>query len=262
MITLTSDFGVQTQDVAMMEAAIYEINPDEKVIHLAHYITDFDTISAAWIMESVIKIKPAIHVCVVDPGVGTSRKGLIIETKRGDYLVGPDNGVLIPAARTLGFVKAVELKNEKYMRQPVCPVFHGRDVFAPAGAYLSKGVPMEDFGPVVEPKTLQKAVYNYAVLHHKKIRARVIKISKFGSINLNVRPAELHKICIQGHKLIVRFNKEVLLIPYASTFGDVPIGSPVLFNDDYNTIQIALNQGAFADKFGIKIGDEVMLSLD
>jgi len=142
MITLSSDFGVQTQDVAMMEAAIYEINENEKVIHLAHYIEDFDITTAAWILESVIKIKPAIHVCVVDPGVGTSRKGMIIKTKRGDYLVGPDNGVLIPAARSLGFEKAVELTNPNLMRQPVCPIFHGRDIFAPAAAHLSKGVPI------------------------------------------------------------------------------------------------------------------------
>ena len=137
-ITLTSDFGVQSQGAAIMEAVAFEINPDAKVIHLMHGLPDFNLFYAARTMETVNCIPTGCHVCVVDPGVGTKRKPIIIETIRGDFLIGPDNGVLIPATRFLGGIKnAVEITNRKYMRHPISPVFHGRDIFTPAAAYLS-----------------------------------------------------------------------------------------------------------------------------
>jgi len=125
IITLTSDFGVQSQGVGIMEGVALEINPEAHVIHLMHGLPDFNLFYAARIMETINYMPVGFHVCVVDPGVGTKRKPIIIETKRGDFLIGPDNGVLIPATRFLGGIKKiVEITNEKYMRQPVSPIFH------------------------------------------------------------------------------------------------------------------------------------------
>ena len=145
-ITLTSDFGAQSQGVGIMESVAREINPDAHVIHLMHGLPDFNLFYAARTMEAICYIPVGHHVCVVDPGVGTSRKPIIIETGRGDFLIGPDNGVLIPATGFLGGIKrAVEITNERYMGKPVSPVFHGRDIFTPAAAYLSKGISIEEF---------------------------------------------------------------------------------------------------------------------
>ena len=123
IITLSSDFAAQSQGVGIMEAVIYEINPKARVVHLMHGLPDFDYAGAAWAMESVCCIAPGCHVCVVDPGVGTERRAVIIKTLRGDLLIGPDNGVLVPASRILGVKKAAEIRNEKYMRSPVSAVF-------------------------------------------------------------------------------------------------------------------------------------------
>ena len=113
-----------------MEGVATEVNPDAKVIHLMHGLPDFNLSYAARTMETLNYFPKGYHVCVVDPGVGTERRGIIIEVVRGDYLVGPDNGVLIPGTRFLGGIKkVVEITNEKYMRKPVSPIFHGRDVF-------------------------------------------------------------------------------------------------------------------------------------
>ena len=157
LITFTSDFGVQSQGVGIMEAVALEINPEANIIHLMHGLPDFNLFYAARVMETINYIPVGCHVCVVDPGVGTKRKPIIIETGRGDFLIGPDNGVLIPATRFLhGIKNAVEITNENYMRKPVSPIFHGRDIFTPAAAYLSKGVKIEEFGKRLNPKNWHK----------------------------------------------------------------------------------------------------------
>src|SRR3989338_950652 len=187
LITLTSDFAVQSQGVGIMESVALEINPEAKIIHLMHGLPDFNLFYAARTMETLNHVPIGFHVCVVDPGVGTRRKSIIIETGRGDFLIGPDNGVLIPATRFLGGIKkAVEITNKKYMRKPVSPVFHGRDIFTPAAAYLSKGIKIEEFGKILNPGNLVKAPYEEAEIKENEINALVISINKFGSIPLNV----------------------------------------------------------------------------
>ena len=117
LITLTSDFGVQSQGVGIMEAVALEINPEARVIHLMHGLPVFDLFYAARTMETINYIPVGYHVCVVDPGVGTKRKPIVIETGRGDFLIGPDNGVLLPATRFLvGIRKVAEITNKRYMR--------------------------------------------------------------------------------------------------------------------------------------------------
>src|ERR1051325_5583686 len=125
LITLTTDFGKQSQGVGMMEAVIAEIAPTAHVIHYAHGLPDYDTISAARVLETVAFIAPAITVCVCDPGVGTARRALALRTTRGDILIGPDNGVLLPATAALGGLEeAREITNRNLMHHPVSPVFH------------------------------------------------------------------------------------------------------------------------------------------
>lgn len=276
-ITLTSDFGVQTQGVGIMEAVALEINPDAHVIHLMHGLPDFNLFYAARTMETVSCLPIGHHVCVVDPGVGTKRKPIIIETGRGDFLIGPDNGILIPAARFLSGIKmAVEIANKKYMKHPVSPVFHGRDIFTPAAAYLSKGVKIAEFGKELNPKGLAKAPYEEAEMRGDAIHAKVISINKFGSIHLNITHAAWDKFNIRlknkiSHKVMLNkvtlnFNSESvgrnsipIELPFGATFGDVEKGNALIFKDDYGRIEAAINQASFAAKYGIKIGDSVKI---
>jgi len=262
LITLTSDFGIQSQGVGIMEAVALEINPEAHVIHLMHGLPDFDLFYAARTMETVNYIPIGYHVCVVDPGVGTKRKPIIIQTGRGDYLIGPDNGVLLPATRFLGGIKkAVEITNEKYMRKPVSPVFHGRDIFTPAAAHLSKGVKIEDFGKELSPKELVKAPYEEAIAEGSKIKAKIISINKFGSLHLNITHNEWNNFNVRlGHKLNIKLNKKSLEIPFFETFGDVGKGNPLIIKDDYGRVEIALNQGSFKNKYKAKIGQDVLIT--
>ena len=260
-ISLTSDFGVQSQGVGIMGAVALEINPDANVINLMHGLPDFDLFYAARTMETISHMPIGFHVCVVDPGVGTKRKPIIIETGRGDYLIGPDNGVLIPATRFLGGIKkAVEITNERYMRKPVSPVFHGRDIFTPAAAHLSKGVSIDEFGNRINPEDLVQAPYEEARIKENEINAVVISINKFGSLHLNIRHEIWDKFNIEiGENIELRINNKTMKIPHCRTFGDVNKGKPLIFRDDYGRIEIALNMGNFSKEFKVKIADKCVI---
>jgi len=262
LITLSTDFGKQTQGIGNMEGVIFGINPDARVIQLMHGIDSFSMHSAARTMETVYHIPVGFHVCVVDPGVGTERKCIIVKVKRGDYFVGPDNGCLMTAPRLLGGIeKAVKVTNEKFMVTPVSPIFHGRHVFAPAAAHLSKGVPMEDFGEEINPEDLVKAPYEEAVVEEGKINATVIHVNHFGSIHLNILHEEMDKLGVKkGGKVKLEFSGKVVKVPYVDTFGEVAKGEALIMKDDYQRVEIAVNMGSFNEKHSLKIGDMIILS--
>jgi len=260
-ITLTSDFGIQSQGVGIMEAVALEINPDAHVIHLMHGLPDFNLFYAARTMETINYMPVGYHVCVVDPEVGTKRRAIIIQTRRGDYLIGPDNGGLIPATRFLsGIKKVVEITNSKYMRKPVSPVFHGRDIFTPAAAYLSKGIKIEEFGKKLNPKDLVKAPYEEAVVRGNEVHAKIISINKFGSLHLNIMQGEWDRFGLKlgDNVIVILKNKKTIKIPFLTTFGDVPKGLPLIFKDDYGRMEVAINQGSFVKKYSVKIGDDIL----
>lgn len=245
-----------------MEGVIFDINPEAKVIHLMHGLPDFGLFYAARTLETACYLPVGCHVCVVDPGVGTKRKPVIIETKRGDFLIGPDNGVLIPATKFLGGIKkAVEITNKKFMRKPVSPVFHGRDIFAPAAAYLSKGVKIGEFGKELNLNALAKAPYEEAIVEDGKIKAQVISINKFGSLHLNITHKEWDRLRTRLNQAIkINFKNKSIKMPFVITFGDVKKGNPLIIKDDYGRIEVALNHDSFAKKYKVKIGDEVVIA--
>ncbi|MFA5069728.1 MAG: SAM-dependent chlorinase/fluorinase [Patescibacteria group bacterium] len=261
LITFTSDFGVQSQGVGMMEGAAFNINPEIKVIHLAHGIPDFDIITGARILETVFYLPVGFHVCVVDPGVGGKRKCLAIKVKRGDYLIGPDNGVLIPAARRLGGVeKVAELQNKKYMAPCVSPIFHGRDIFAPAAAWLSRGVKLEELGPILDRQALAAAPYEEATAKGNIIEARIISVNKFGSIHLNITHQLWGEWKLNFQDVVqLEFGECKLRLLVVNVFGDVMVGEPLIMKDDYGRIQVSINQGSFADEYPIEIGQKVLV---
>lgn len=265
LVTLSSDFQVGSQGCGIMKAVALDICPGADVVHLMHGIPDFDIQSGARTMETIKTIQPGFHVCVVDPGVGTQRKPIIIFTKRGDYLIGPDNGVLMPAARMLGgIVKAVEITNERYMKHPVSPIFHGRDIFTPAAAYLATGVSIDEFGKELKESELVKAPYEEAELKDNKgdmiIESEVICINKFGTIHLNILSELMDKLKLKRGDLVeLKFHNKTLKLPFGATFGDVPKGEPLIMKDDYGRVEVAVNQGNFVEKYKLKLKDKVTI---
>lgn len=263
-ISLSSDFGVQSQGVGAMEAAIYQIAPQVKVIHLMHGLPEYQILTAARTLETVDTWPVGCHVCVCDPGVGTARRALAVQVERGDFLVGPDNGVLIPAGRALGgIVKAISIENPGYMRSEVSPIFHGRDIFAPAAAHLAVGVSIDNLGSTIAPEKLVAAPYEEAVFNGKIVQATVIQINKFGSLHLNIRHHQWDSLGFELGQEINLSTDQVknFRVTYTRTFGQVDVGAPVILRDDYGRVEVAINMGRVADHLKIKIGDTVRIAL-
>ncbi len=260
-ITLSSDFEKQSQGIASMESVIYGINPDARVIHLMHGIPSFDISTAARTLETVFHMQAGYHVCVVDPGVGTARKGIIVRTRRGDHLIGPDNGCLMTAPRLLGGVdKIIQIENSEYMMLPVSPIFHGRHIFAPAAAHLSLGIPMEKFGSEIKAGDCAKAPYDEAVVSDGKIEAKVIHVNHFGSVHLNILHDEWDKLNARKEVLLA-FGKKEITAKFANTFGDVPKGDPLILKDDYKRVEVAINMGSFSKRHSVNVGDSVTVAV-
>lgn len=264
LITLTSDFGVQTQGVGAMEAAAFQIAPHARLIHLMHGLPEFNIIAAARTLETLKTFPVGFHVCVCDPGVGTNRLALAIEVNRGDVLIGPDNGVLIPASRILGGIKrAFSIENPEYMRPEVSPLFHGRDIFTPAAAHLAVGVPIEALGLEVLVNQLKSASYQEAVSNNETMQAEIIQINRFGSIHLNILHEQWDALNFKhGESISIKFeNQESKQIIFGKTFGDVPHHQNVLLKDDYGRIEIAKNMGRFVEEVSVQIGSKVQIKL-
>lgn len=268
IISLTTDFGVQSQGIAAMHGTIMKICPDARIIDLMHGIPDFDIIRGARTLETACYLPTGCHICVVDPGVGTERRALIIQTVRGDYLIGPDNGVLLPATRFLnGIKKIVQITNQKYMNLPVSPIFHGRDVFVPAAAHLSNGVKINEFGPELKEEELIKSPYDEAALKDGAtniLESKIISINKFGSFHLNIMQEVFDTFLTRneskvGDKLTLVFGKKKLPVLIANTFGEVVHGKELIMKDDYGRVEVAINQGSFVFKYKVKVGDRVTL---
>ena len=261
LITLSSDFEKQSYGCGAMEGLIYELCPAARVIHHHHGIAGFDLLQAARSMETLVTMPIGIHVCVVDPGVGTKRRCIGIRVKRGDLLIGPDNGLFRPAARLLGGIAEVrELANPKYQRRPVSPIFHGRDIFAAAAGHLASGVPLADFGPSLPEKDLNPAPYEDAVIEGNKIHATVIHLNRFGTLFFNILKETWDRFGVPlGGKVTLSKGGKRLTLTHTRTFGDVPVGKPCIMKDDYTRVEAAINQGSLLKRFPVKIGDRVTL---
>lgn len=199
---------------------------------------------------------------LLTPGVGTKRRAIIIKTKRGDYLIGPDNGALISAATNIleGCERVVEITNSKYMKQPVSPIFHSRSIFAPAAAYLSIGVPIEEFGKELRPKDLIKAPYGEAIISGNSIGAQVIHINKYGSLHLNILHATWDMFSANKNEILtLQFSEKKIELPFAETFGDVAVNTPMILKDDYGRVEVAVNRGSFSKKYGVNVGDKITI---
>lgn len=261
-ISLTSDFGVQSQSVGVMEATALRVAPDARVIHLMHGLPTFNIIAAARTLEAICYLPVGNHVCVCDPGVGTARKKVIISVGRGDHLIGPDNGVLIPASRLLGGITEVrEISNQNYMLKPVSSIFHGRDIFVPAAAHLTNGVETKDFGQSLQVEDLAEAPYAEAEVINNVVTATVIQINYFGSLHLNMTHQSFDSFGVNvGDNLQLSLpNGSMVNLAAGRTFGDVQPGEAVILKDDYGRVEIAINLGAFTAKYQCKIGDQVQL---
>jgi S-adenosylmethionine hydrolase len=255
-ITLITDFGLQDGHVGAMKGVIYSIAPDADLIDISHHIPPQNIQHGGFVAMTAYGFWPTgtIHVIIVDPGVGTERRAVAVQTERGTF-VAPDNGVLSHVLAREPVVAATSLTNPAYWHQPVSPVFHGRDIFGPAAAHLAAGVPLSALGKPVAAEDLVALDVPMPERHvDGHVTAHVQHIDGFGNCTTDlpgdwVRAREHWRVEVKGQ----------IIDQIDHTFGDVAEGELVAVVDSTDFVAIAVRNGSAAQHLGLSIGTPIEL---
>jgi S-adenosylmethionine hydrolase len=245
--------------VGVCHAVIHARCPEARIVDLAHNIRAFDIRKgAAAAAAGVYQLPNAVHLVVVDPGVGGGRRDLCLTTGGGVRMVGPDNGVLIPAARRAGGVEhAYAIDHERLGIAEPLGTFHARDVLAPAAAALACGASPDNFGESIDPSTLADAPFPQAAFEGGQFCAEVLEIDRFGSMRLSLTGDELMAHSPGVSALEVALAHVVLTVPFARTFSDVAVGELVALVDASGWLTLAENTGSAYERLGVDSGAHV-----
>lgn len=252
IITLTTDFGLKDAYSGAMKGAILSVNPQARITEITHLVPPGNILEGAFILRDACPFFPpgTIHVCVVDPGVGGSRRPILVEA--GGYLfIGPDNGVfsVVTGGKAL---RVIELTNRKYFRTEVSNTFHGRDIFGPVAARLSLGAPQEEFGPEVQGM----AGLDLPLPEKKegRVTGQAIYIDSFGNIITNIEKADL-----AGKAIEVEIKGRTIK-GLSNTYSSVASGSLLALISSSGHLEIAVNSGSAAAALGVAAGERVKVS--
>jgi len=264
-ITFLTDFGLQDDFVGTCHGVMKRIAPDVEIIDITHGIAPQAVLQGALTLANTLPFMPeGIHLAVVDPGVGGARRALALRDAEGRVYVGPDNGLLIPAAEKFGGIaEARELANPDYALESVSRTFHGRDLFSPAAAHLALGVPLSALGPPLDPDVLARLDIPRPDVGSARIHSTVLSIDRFGNIGLNLDRSHLDEAgVVPGTRVELLAGPERYYAVAARTFADARPGDIILYEDAYRNISIAINGGNAAAMFGIEEGQDIRIHLD
>jgi S-adenosylmethionine hydrolase len=255
-IVFMTDFGTANDAVAICRAVIIGIVPDVRIMDITHQVTPFSIEEGSRFLAGVTPYYPAgtVFLVVVDPGVGTTRKAVIIKSKRGQYFVLPDNGLITPIADRDGIEGAREITNTSWMiGDKVSSTFHGRDIFSPAAAHLAKGEDWTQAGSAIDPQNLVRLKIEVATVSPKGIDGKVIGLDDpYGSLITDIQGEDFKKLGYKlGDKVTVKVGQESFTFPYAKTFMDVPVGEPLLYIDSRGRVGFAVNERDFSKQYKI-----------
>ncbi|AFZ12150.1 protein of unknown function DUF62 [Crinalium epipsammum PCC 9333] len=252
IITLLSDFGLSDVYVGVMKGVISSLNPTLTVVDLTHQIPAQNIPAGRFcLMNSYSYFPPGtVHIAVVDPGVGSNRRSVAVEFE-GGFLVAPDNGLLSGVLSQSAVKTAVELTNPQYWRTSTpSTTFHGRDIFAPVGAHLASGVPLEELGKIIDPKTLIQLPIGECSQTDQGMTGYVQYVDYFGNLITNIPGAD-----VQGKAWSVVVSD--VSIPGCTTYHDQPAGSAIALIGSHGWVEIAVNCGNAQSQLKINWGDKI-----
>jgi S-adenosyl-L-methionine hydrolase (adenosine-forming) len=261
-ITFTSDYGLEDHFVGVCHGVMATVAPRARVIDVSHGVGAQDVRQGALVLAQAVPYLPrAVHLAVVDPGVGSGR-GMVAVEAGGQVLVGPDNGLLVWAAEALGGVGRVHaLQEPAYRLAAVSATFHGRDVFAPAAAHLAAGVEPGALGPELDPDGLVRLERAGARVDGNRVGTSVVAVDHFGNLALDLRRDDLAGAGVAvGDPVEVRVGGRAHRLVFAETFSSVPAGDLVLHEDSFGSLAVAVNLGRAAERLGAGPGDQVELA--
>lgn len=253
-VVFMTDFGIIDDSVALCKGVMYSVAPDLRIVDLTHQVTPYSILDGARFLYGATPYYPAgtIFVVVIDPGVGSSRKAVVVKSKRGQFFVLPDNGLMTLVEDRDGIESIREISNRSWMiGAALSSTFHGRDIFSPVGAHLARGDDWTQVGP--EIAKLIRLNVAAAKLDDRALTGEVIATDgPYGNLVTNINAEDFQKLGYAlGQTVAVTIGKNAIMIPFVRTFSDVPLKKPLLYIDSRGHLSLAVNQGSFAAVFGI-----------
>ena len=253
VISLLTDYGLRDPYVAEVKAVILSYCRDAVIIDVSHEVSAFNELEAAFLLTTYIEYMPekTIHVCIIDPGVGAGRRGIVIETMRGDLFIGPDTGFMIPAAELLGIRHVYAIDESRLPSRP-SETFHGRDVFAHVAGRLAAGMDIKDIGAEIDDYA--KMSLPKPIMGENWIDATVMHIDRFGNLITNLG-LELLLNRMKSDELVIEFRNRTVKCKFVRAYGLVKVGEPLLTVGGSGFIELAVNRGSAAETFRLNVGD-------
>jgi S-adenosyl-L-methionine hydrolase (adenosine-forming) len=245
-ITFLSDFGLKDDFVGTCHGVMKQIAPEAQIIDITHGVPPQAVLEGALVLANTIEYMPVgVHLAVVDPGVGGPRRALVLRDRTGRLYVGPDNGLLLPAAGRAGIAAAHELTNPKYALEAVSRTFHGRDLFSPAAAHLVRGVPIEELGPPLDPEGLVSLDLPKPAISEGAAVATVLYVDSFGNMALNLTRDDVEQLgIVSGTRVELELAGERYYAVMTRTFADARPGDVILYEDRYRNMSVAISRGS------------------
>ncbi len=261
-VAIITDFGYRDHYVGVMKGVIASIAPKATVIDITHGVIAQCTVAGAIALRESWRYFPArtVFLAVVDPGVGTARAPIAIETRAGARFVGPDNGLLWMAANQAGIKRIVKLTSARHRLTDVSATFHGRDIFAPAAAYLWRGTPISALGPTLDTTSIVALELPRPVTSTREVHGEVIYVDGFGNLVSNIdRPtAEQLGTRFRHKSLSVRIKRGAAM-RLLDAYGDAPKGAPLAIFGSFGLLEVAIRDGNAAMHFAAGPGTPVSL---
>lgn len=245
IITITTDFGTKDPYVGIMKGVILSINPDVQIIDITHDIEPGNIMEGAYVLKESYEFFPkgTIHIAVIDPGVGGKRRPILVRTE-DFFFVGPDNGLFWPIIKDMTKPLIIHLVNKKYFLPKISSTFHGRDIFAPVAAYISKGVDPNDMGVIINDPVILEL--ERPTLFRDKISGYVIRKDRFGNLITNISKEDIIKVFGDIKNVTVKIGD--IKIPYISkTYSDVRFGELLALIGSSDLLEIAANRARASD---------------
>jgi len=264
LVTFLTDFGLRDPSAGVLTGVVLGIAPEARTLDLSHAIPPFDVEAGAEaLVESLVHLPVGAHVAVVDPGVGTERRPIAIRCGRGDVLIGPDNGLLLPAAAALGGALAVViLDDERWWGPSRSHTFHGRDLFAPVAAHLAAGIAFGALGTPISVEALVPATAIPVTITDGELRTAVRIVDGFGTLVLAGDHSSIESALgtlTPGTALTLSVLGKPVSTVWATRFGDVAVGEPLCYIDSTGRLALAINLGSAAERFGAGRRDPVII---
>lgn len=262
-ITFLTDFGLDDDFVGTCHGVMKRIAPDAQIIDITHGIRPGRILQGALVLANTLAYMPVgVHLAVVDPGVGGQRRALVLEDAEGRLYVGPDNGLLLPAADRFGGVaEAHELANPAYALERVSRTFHGRDLFSPAAAHLAAGIPLGELGPPIAPDALVRLDVPEPRVEAELIHATVLAVDRFGNVSLNLTREQLEDAAVvPGTRVELARGADRWFAVVARTFADARAGEILLYEDSYRNVAVAVSSGSAAELLSVDEGSDLTIA--